>query len=109
MSWDLGFDFTSPEQLDIWKPQSYGGIYVITCVRDPVDNPEKHTLLYYGQAGNIAERVTKHHEKYNCWKTFSNSKKLYIRIHPDNDEISRKRKESAMLRKYRPICNDRQT
>ena len=108
MSWDLGFGFTPPEQLGTSKLSSHGGIYIITCVYDPVNNPKRHTPLYFGQAGNIEERVTQHHEKYKCWKIFSSSKKLYIRTHQDDNEISRKRKESEMLRNYKPVCNKQQ-
>ena len=47
------YDFEPIEPLDTWNPPSYGGIYAITYIRDPVNNPKTHTILYFGETGNF--------------------------------------------------------
>ena len=100
------YKFEKIEPFDTWIPPSYGGIYAITCISDPVNKPNVHTRLYFGETGNFAKRVTINHEKYRCWKLFSTQKKMYVSIHKDDDDDSRKRKERELIRTRYTPCNN---
>lgn len=99
------YDFTSHKSLDIWDPLSHGGVYLISSKVDT--NPQLiwYKPLYFGETKNFSERVTSNHEKYNCWKEYSNQTKLYICTHRDDSECSRKLKEEELRGIYKLPCN----
>ena len=99
------YDFEPIEPLDTWNPPPYGGIYAITYIRDPVNNPKTHTILYFGETGNFSKRFDGSHEKHDCWKRNSDGKDLYVSIHRDDSEDSRKAKEKKLIESRKPPCN----
>ena len=100
------YDFEPIESLDTWDPPSYGGIYAITYKKDPVNKSNIHTILYFGETEDFSERgIGPTHHKYDCWKRHSNQTDLYVSVHRDDDENSRKAKEKKLIESRNPPCN----
>ena len=100
------YEFSPIEQLDQWSAPSYGGIYAITFKKDPVQKPQRHTILYFGKAKNFSERgIGVNHHKYKCWKYHAYQKDLYISVHRVDREAVRSVRELQLITDREPVCN----
>ena len=57
--------------------------------------------LYFGQTGDITVRFEGHHRQQCFQRNDSNS----IAFHVDEDEVSRRAKETDLIRRWDPQCN----
>lgn len=100
------YEFDSIKSLNNWDPPTYGGIYAITFIKDPENKPNTHTILYFGETENFAERgISKTHHKYTCWKHHAYQKSLYVSIHRVYSDDVRKSREEKLISHYNPDCN----
>ena len=104
------FDFEAIQPLGTWNPPEYGGIYAITFRPDYKNKPDTHKVIYFGETDKFVGRgIDNSHHKSKCWKEKSNGNRLYISIHRDDNDSSRKKKEEQLIKKYTPSCNDEYT
>lgn len=99
--------FEPIEQLSTWDPPTFGGIYAITFKKDPVNKPEEHTVLYFGETNNFAKRgINDTHHKYICWKSHAKQSELYVSVASVFTDSMRKNGEEQLISKYKPVCNE---
>ena len=108
----MGIQWTSDyfdrlKRLHDWNLPSHGGIYVIVYIHGLRGN-RKQEILYVGETKDFSDRVTKNHERYDCWVENSHGMTLCVSTHMDNDGDSRKRKELELIRSLTkpPPCNE---
>jgi len=65
--------------------------------------PHKWTPIYIGETDNLEERLTSNHEKMPCVKRNGGT---HLHTHTStNDEITRRKEESDIIAKWKPLCN----
>jgi hypothetical protein len=99
--------FSEPTLHRTATPLSWPGLYAI-LVLDSRCSPRPYRVIYFGQGGNLAERVTASHEKYEKWcRAASGSGNLYVAFYwmPTSTERRRMDAESELIRTYNPECN----
>ena len=65
--------------------------------------PKTHSEIYIGETEDISERFDYHH-KIDCIKR---NGATHIHAHKrSNDKETRRKEESDLIRKWKPICND---
>lgn len=105
---DLSFEEIEP--LSSWSPPRYGGIYAITYRPDYQNKPDTHKVVYFGETDAFNGRgIDDTHHKYPCWKQKTDNNRLYVSIHRDDNDASRKSKEKRLIERYTPSCNDEYT
>jgi len=102
--WFLDLGFSEPTPFDIAHRQSCGGIYVI-MVSDTRWGPRQYRPIYFGKAGNFAERVCLSHEKYADWVRASGGSLLFAAFHFATQERERATAERRLISYYKPQCN----
>ncbi len=78
---------------------SESGVYAVTRQED-----DEQVVLYIGQTGDLSDRFKRHH-KAEC---FDEHDADCLCIHRDRRKKSRLKKESDLIKGYRPVCNGRQ-
>jgi hypothetical protein len=102
---DLEFGDIQP--LDNWNPPQYGGVYAITFRPDYKNKPQTHRVIYFGETDQFDGRgIGNSHHKFNCWEKTSEGNRLYVSIHRNDNDASRKSQEKQLIEKYTPSCND---
>jgi hypothetical protein len=81
------------------------GIYVVYAGRHTSEGRcELRKVLYIGRSSDVAERPSPSHHKYKDWyKQLEKGELLYFSFADEDDE---KRAESALIYKFKPVCND---
>ena len=101
---DLSFGKIEP--LSSWDPPSHGGIYAITYRPDYQNKPDTYRIIYFGQTDKFQGRgIDETHHSYKCWKEKAGKNRLYVSIHQDDNDASRKSKEKKLIEQYTPSCN----
>ena len=83
------------------------GVYVI-LVGDNSARPRPFRALYFGQSGNMNERVTSSHERYGDWcRAAGGADNLRVAYHWmfGSTQGERESIESGLIEYYRPECN----
>ncbi len=79
-----------------------GAVYAIL---DRHPNPQGGgylaTPIYFGQTGDLSARFEDHHRQLCFARNGANC----IGIHLDGDETSRRAKETDLIRRWKPTCN----
>ena len=89
-----------------WDPSSSKGVYAITYIPDPVNEPNDHTPLYFGQTKNFDNRqIGPGHDGYDCAKRLIGDKPLYISIYEVSTEHIRNHIEDLLIANNDPPCN----
>ncbi len=78
------------------------GIYYVSARTQKEGGGYFHRHIYIGESENVAERFNGHH-KEDC---FTQHKANCVSIHPDDDNLSRLKKESDLIAAYDPPCNE---
>ena len=82
-----------------------GGLYAI-MVLDPTWRPLPYRVIYIGKAGNLAERVSRTHEKYPSWLYAASGAQLFVAFHTISGESARRTAERRLIEHYGPECNE---
>jgi len=103
------FKFSSGGSLLHWSPQTIPALYAITYKQDPKNKPKSHTVLYFGQAENLAEQApANNREIVDTWvRNGGEADELFIFIHPMPGSTLRDRLNvhEQLVLEYRPGCN----
>ena len=78
------------------------GVYVVTNRYETAQGRYGHTVIYFGQTGDLGDRFDDHH-KADCFADFGANSLCF---HADGDEQSRLAKESDLIEAYNPPCNN---
>ena len=99
--------FTEPTSFGHFPPPFGAGLYVI-LVPDITARPRTYRAIYFGQAGDLAKRVRKSHEKYGDWVTEAEgAHRLYVSFYGmSSSETERVATERRLVQKYHPACNE---
>jgi len=79
-----------------------GAVYIFTRRIVDADGNGIHTFLYIGETGDLADTIA-NHEKWAC---VTQRNVNCICVHTDDNENSRKAKETDLLQAYETPCND---
>ena len=82
--------------------QNIGAVYVFTKRTTKVDGTASHAYIYFGETGTLGDRISTH-EKWPCVRENDGN---CICVHLDNDERTRRDKETDLLRAHDTPCND---
>ena len=84
------------------------GIYAI-LVPDQRFSPRGFAVLYFGEAGDISQRLTSQHEKLSAWYREAAGRTLYFAYHvtPGMTDQQRRNAECELINAYLPPCNER--
>jgi hypothetical protein len=74
-------------------------------VRDAAWRPQPYRLIYIGEAGNLAERVVRSHEKYESWRHAAGGAQLFVAFHAVEGTLIRRVREKKLIEHYEPECN----
>jgi len=85
--------------LDDADLEAVGAVYAITRQED-----DEHVVLYVGHTGDLSDRFKRHH-KTEC---FDENDADCLCVHQDADKRSRLKKETDLIKGYRPVCNGAQ-
>lgn len=103
------FKFSAAGALLNWSPRMIPALYAITYKQDPKNRPKSHTVLYFGQADNLAEQAPAYNDEVlDTWtKNGGNVNELFIFVHPMpgstlNDRLT---VHERLVSEYRPSCN----
>src|SRR5947207_447199 len=109
ISWGVKqrFKFTANGSLTNWQPPPLSGVYAISYKRSP-DNPKAHTILYFGQAGNLSgEAPDLNTQVLHAWADSGhNVGDLYVFVHsmPGSTSGERSSVQEQLIAEYRPLC-----
>jgi hypothetical protein len=97
--------FSEPALFGCWLPMA-PGLYVI-LTWDLTAKPRPYRPLYFGMATNLAERVTRSHEKFDEWSRSSGLTGILVAYHNmgGSAEWQRANLEQSVIRQYAPECN----
>jgi hypothetical protein len=81
------------------------GVYVVYAGRHTSKGYcELREVLYIGRSGNVDERPSPAHHKYEKWCNQLEKDEILYFSFADTDE--EKRSEAALIYKIKPVCND---
>jgi hypothetical protein len=102
------FTFTEPIPLTQWNPPNQAGVYVI-LVPDSTASPKPFRAIYFGEAGNFAERgFPSSHHKYSRWvNECGTSSRIFVATYPmpNSTPEGRRSVEAKLCASYNPSCN----
>jgi hypothetical protein len=110
ISWGVKerFKFIASGALNNWDAPSVAGVYAITYKRSP-ENPKAHTVLYFGQAGNLSQDAPDQNRRVlEQWTGSGNEAgELLVFVHPMPGSSSgdRSRVQEQLIAEYRPAGN----
>ena len=83
------------------KWNDIGGNYIFSKrASSSIWNP-----IYIGETGNLNNRLTKHHEKWNC-AILNGATHIHAHVRNSNSRPKRIAEETNLLRNYNTPCND---
>lgn len=82
------------------------GLYAI-LTPDETCGPRPFAVLYFGEARNLSERLTRDHEKYAEWMRMAAGRALYFGYHLTVGYTYDQRREAEveLIRAHKPACN----
>jgi hypothetical protein len=96
-------------KLGDWTPPESPGVYAITYKQDNVNRPKSHTVVYFGESGNVARQgLPWSHECARCWLDQAGAmSELYVFFHPMPHSTQHERWliYERLVSEYRPMCN----
>jgi hypothetical protein len=97
--------FTEPMAVGGWLPCS-AGVYAI-LVSDPSWRPRPYRPIYFGEAEDLAGRLTASQERLEEWRrTAGDAGTLYVTYHlTSGSEADRTALKGGLIREYRPETN----
>ena len=93
---EYSFEVNALDDADL---AAIGALYTVTRRED-----DEHVVLYVGQTGDLSDRFKRHH-KAAC---FNQNDADCLCVHRDGRTKSRLKKESDLIKNYRPVCNGAQ-
>jgi hypothetical protein len=98
--------FSEPTRFSSSLPPLGGGLYAVLVPNSTVE-PKPFRVIYFGQAGNLNDRVTRGHEKFQEWLNEAGSiSRLHVSFHTmPGDESERRSVEQQLIEQYQPACN----
>jgi hypothetical protein len=96
--------FAGPTLLGLEPSFNFGGVYAV-LVLDTQWGPMPYRPIYFGEAGNMSERVCPSHEKYKSWERAARGGLLFVAFHVIPNEAARKAAEKQLIGQYSPECN----
>lgn len=105
-----GYSFEGPWRLGGYSPPEKSGIYAVMYKADPDKAPNRYSVIYAGQAENMAEEGLpwKHHAS-GCWINRAGGKwNLYIAVFfPPHDTLGiRLQIQRELIGIYNCFCNE---
>lgn len=105
-----GYSFEGPWRLGGWTPPARSGIYAILYRADPDKSPNRYSVIFVGQAENLAEEgLPWKHPRSGCWLQRAGGKwGLYLAIfYPPGGTLNiRLGIERELIGIYNPYCNE---
>jgi hypothetical protein len=98
------FWFSGPFPFATAPKHSWSGIYAV-CAYDATWGPRPYRIIYFGESGNMAERVTPSHENFPAWVRAAGTRfNLYVAFH-NVTRLERMTVEKRLIEHYNPACN----
>jgi hypothetical protein len=95
--------FAGPKLLGFGPSYSFAGLYAIMVI-DMKWRPLPYRVIYFGEAGNMADRLA-NHEKRESWKRAAGGSVLFVAVRAISVESARKAAEERLIGHYSPECN----
>lgn len=104
------YKFRTGGVLKSWVPPAGPAVYAITYKQDPHNKPKAHTVLYFGQAADLAEEAPNLNRKVlESWAdTGGGVDDLYVFVLPmsGSSGYDRLKIQQQLVGDYRPFAND---
>ena len=99
--------FTEPAAFGGGLLPSSAGVYAV-LVSDAAWQPRPYRPIYFGEAADLAGKVTASHEKYQEWLRAAGAEdQLYVAYHlMSGGDADRAALEESLVKEYRPACNE---
>lgn len=100
--------FMTGGTLDKWQPAQGPAIYALTYKQDAVLKPKSHTVVYFGEAEDLAS-PTIYRDLRKWWETNSGELgELYVFFHPmpGSSQYERGRVQHQLALEYEPRGNE---
>lgn len=101
--------FQAEGSLTEWKPLGVPAVYAITYKQDPEDRPKAHTVLYFGEAENLAAEAGNILSDFKQWcHEYAHGAELFIFTHPmpGSTKYERARIQHTLVSEYDPQANN---
>jgi len=110
VSWGLieRYKFTACGALKAWSPQSTAAVYSITFKQDPLNRPKSHTVLYFGEAEDLAKETSSMHYVIDACSDGSVAlEDMFVFVHPmpGSSKGERTKVQHELVGDYRPRGN----
>jgi hypothetical protein len=110
VSWGLieRYKFTACGALKAWAPSSTAAVYSITFKQDPLNRPKSHTVLYFGEAEDLAQETSSMHYVIEACKDGQvGIEDMYVFVHPmpGSSKVERTKVQHELVGDYRPRGN----
>lgn len=101
--------FTAEGKLGKWNPASVPAVYAITYKQDPERRPKAHTVVYFGEAENLAQEVPRIDQEFTEWvHQYAHDAELFIFScpMPGSSKYERARVLNSLVMEYDPKANN---
>lgn len=112
ISWGMRnrYRFNAYGELERWAPPIVPGVFAITYRRDPQARPKSHTVLFFGEGGDLSKLSPAISSDIRNWWNESRktaSAELYVFVHPmpGSTQWDRARVQSELVAEYDPHGN----
>lgn len=101
--------FSNCGALDNWVAEPTPAIFVVTYQRDPLNKPKAHTVLFFGEAEDLAVQQSSIKEQIsNIWKREGGkSSELFVFVSPMKGSTKQQRAkvQERLVLEYQPRAN----
>jgi|SRR4051812_12692494 hypothetical protein len=101
--------FHAEGPLKSWQPSVVPAVYAITYKQDPMGRPKAHTVLYFGEADNLAAQAPTINKDFTEWcKEYATDKELFVFSHPmpGSSKYERGHVTHQLIVEYDPQANN---
>lgn len=103
------YQFVASGNLTTWLPPAQAAVYAITYKQDPKNKPKSHTVLYFGQGGDLSQEAPAYNsDVLDQWiHSGGETNDLYVFVHsmPGSTRWQRSSVQEQLVSEYCPDCN----
>lgn len=93
-----------------WQPQVVPAVYAITYKQDPATRPKAHTVVYFGEADDLAKQAPTINRDLQQWWDDHGGKgaELFVFMYPmpGSSQYERANVRSQLVAEYDPQANN---
>lgn len=101
--------FSNSGRLQEWAPDTIPALFAVTYQRDPFNKPKGHTVLYFGETDNMAEKASsiKHNMKEVWSRDGGDPSDLFIFVRQMDGSTTQERFRilERLILEYQPEAN----